>query len=405
MRARLKLGGRALEESRLISDELGASMQIERRTILRAALGSAALAAMATSAERSAASGVAKRGMARPPVRLVGDDAALEPEAMSTRLSKLASEKNVADSYLKGGAVAELESRFADILGKEACIFLPTGTLANNVALRALCGENPRALCQFDSHLYRDESDAVQRVSGINLVPLAAGRAVPTMEELAAAFDTAEKGPYPLKVGAISLESPVRRLNGEMIPPAEIAKIADLARKHGAAIHLDGARLLLAPPQIDIRAYAAPFDTVYVSLYKYLGAPFGAVLAGQKARIDEVREDRHLFGSLIYQGWIPAVLALDRLGSIRADMAKAYAAADALTGVLEQLGIARLRTTKSGSNIYLLQISEDRASAALIKGRASGIQVGTWKDGLLPLGINHTILRRPVSEYVRLFQT
>ncbi len=73
------------------------------------------------------------------------------------------------DDYLEGGAIEELEKTFATLLGKEACAFFPTGTLANNVALRVLCGDDHRVLCQADSHIYRDDSDMSVRLGGINL--------------------------------------------------------------------------------------------------------------------------------------------------------------------------------------------------------------------------------------------
>lgn len=337
-------------------------------------------------------------------VWLVGDDVPRTPAQMSARLAELAGAPGAArDSYLKGGAVEALEAAFATLLGKEACAFFPTGTLANNVAVRVLCGDDHHALCQEDSHLYRDESDAAQRLAGINLVPLGAGRVAPTQDELTAAFDAAEKGPYPLKVGAIALESPVRRLHGEMIPAARIAEIAALAKRHGTPMHLDGARLLLAPPALDVKAYVAPFETVYVSLYKYLGAPFGAVLAGPAATIDKAREYRHLYGGLVYQGWAPAMLALDELPGFRALMARAHGTADELIAILERSGKVKRRPDPDASNIHMLEMPRALAEAAFERGRAAGVRIGQWQEGAVPLYVNRTILRRPAKEYAGLF--
>ena len=339
-------------------------------------------------------------------VWLVGDDESRQPADTTARLAALASAPGAPrDSYLAGGAVEELEQRFAALLGKQACAFFPTGTLANNVALRVLCGEHPHAFCQADSHLYRDESDTAQRLSGINLVPLGLGHAAPAIAELTAAFDAAEKGPYPLTVGAISLESPVRRLDGQMIAPTELAAIAALAKAHGTRMHLDGARLLLAPPSIDVKAYAAPFDTVYVSLYKYLGAPFGAVLAGSGADIARAREWRHLYGGLIYQGWAPAMLALDGLKTFPTVIAPAHARAAELIATLEREKLVRRRLTPAPSNIHFLEIPEARAAAAFERARVAGIRLGHWKEGAIPLYVNATILRRETADYVALFRS
>ena len=382
---------------------------MHRRTFLQ---GSIAAAVAATATPAALAQNAAPQA-APPPfpavdarsVWLVGDWGA-PPDAarMSTRLAALAQDrKDVMDRYQEGGAVAELEQAFATLLGKEDCAFLPSGTLANNVAVRVLCGEHRRALVQHESHLYRDETDAAQRLAGINLIPLAPDRATPTLDDVRAAFDESENGPFPMKIGAVSLESPVRRADGELVPLDAVRGIAKLAREHGARLHLDGARLLLAPPTLDVRAYAAEFDTVYVSLYKYLGAPFGAVLAGTKADIAQARDLRHLYGGALYQGWMPALLALDGLSTFRRDIAQAHARAAQLIDALVASGKVRDLSKPDASNIRRLGMAQDFADAAFERGRAAGVRIGRWKDGNVPLVVNTSILRRPVEEYVALF--
>ena len=337
-------------------------------------------------------------------VFLTGDGIPLTARERARQLLEITEKRDIAmDNYSLGGVVEELEQRMAQLLGKERAVFFATGTLANHVAVRVLCGEHRRALVQQESHLYRDESDAAQRLSGINLVPLAAGRASPSLDEVRAAIDASENGPYPLKIGAVSLESPVRRVDGEMLPLALVRDIASLARAHGARLHLDGARLLLARPDLDIPAYAAPFDTVYVSLYKYLGAPFGAVLAGSKAEIAEARDLRHVFGGGLYQAWMSAVLALDALPAFRQQIGQAHARVRKLIDALVASGRARERSAAEASNIFWLEMPQALAEAAFERGRQAGIRVGRWQDGRIPLHANTTILRRPLEDYLGLF--
>ena len=377
---------------------------MDRRTFLQGSLVAAVAAAMPGEAEAQSAAAPAFPPIDARSVWLVGDDAPPDPVAMTTRLAELArTHPEVRDRYQQKGAVETLERAFATLLGKEDCAFFATGTLANHVAVRVLCGEHRRALVQQESHLYRDESDAAQRLSGINLVPLAAGRASPSLDEVRAAIDASENGPYPLKIGAVSLESPVRRVDGEMLPLALVRDIASLARAHGARLHLDGARLLLARPDLDIPAYAAPFDTVYVSLYKYLGAPFGAVLAGSKAEIAEARDLRHVFGGGLYQAWMSAVLALDALPAFRQQIGQAHARVRKLIDALVASGRARERSAAEASNIFWLEMPQALAEAAFERGRQAGIRVGRWQDGRIPLHANTTILRRPLEDYLGLF--
>jgi threonine aldolase len=308
----------------------------------------------------------------------------------------------VGESYLAGGAVAHLEARFASLLGKEACAFFPTGTMANHVAIRLLCGESRRAVCQYDSHVFRDESDTVQRLSGVNLIGVSPGKA-PTSTDIADALALARAGPYPVETGAIALESPVRRLKGAMIPREAIGAISAVSAGQGIPMHLDAARLLLAPPSLDIPSYVAPFRTVYVSLYKYLGAPFGAILAGPQDLISKARDLRHVFGGTIYQGWAPAVLALHELETFSQDMARAHAVGDALLAALIARG-AGLRGPPNPSNIHLLEMPQDVADRAFERARASGVRLARWSDGAVQISVNRTILRRPLSEYLELFK-
>lgn len=333
-------------------------------------------------------------------VWLRGDDAPPDPAAMARQLAALANAPIAGDSYLAGGAVALIEQRFAALLGKADAALFPTGTMANAIAVRLLCGDARRAICQYDSHVYRDESDAVQRLSGINLYAMAAGR-VPVPDDLIQAIAIAKSGPYPVSTGAITLESPVRRLKGELIRPEAIAAMAAIAAKDGIPIHLDAARLLLAPPSLGIAAYTAPFTTVYVSLYKYLGAPFGAILAGPQALIDRARELRHIFGGTLYQGWIPAALALRNLDGFAGEMALAHRAADSLIAGLVARG-ASVRGPAMPSNIHLVNMPQDQAELAFRRCAAAGVHLAPWADGALPVSVNRTILRRPVNEYLRL---
>ena len=378
---------------------------MDRRMFLQGSLVAAVAAAMpAEASAQSAAAAPAFPPIDARSVWLVGDDAPPDPVAMAARLAELArTHPDVRDRYQEKGAVEALERAFAALLGKEDCAFLATGTLANHLAVRVLCGDNRRALVQQESHLYRDESDASQRLSGINLVPLAAGRATPTLDEVRTAIDASENGPYPLKIGAVSLESPVRRADGEMVPLPLVRDIARLARAHGARLHLDGARLLLARPDVDIAAYAAEFDTVYVSLYKYLGAPVGAVLAGSKADIAEVRELRHVFGGALYQGWMPALLALDALAGFRQQIGEAHVRARKLIDALVASGKTHERSSPDASNIFWLEMPKTLADTAFERGRRAGIRVGRWQEGRIPLHANTTILRRPLDEYIGLF--
>jgi threonine aldolase len=330
-------------------------------------------------------------------VMLAGDalprSLASEPARLQALLDRHA---KAGDSYLAGGAVAELEAKFSALLGKEDTVFMPTGTLANHIALRLLCGENRHALVQQESHVYRDESNTVTTLSGINLVPLAPGRAAPTLDEIGAAIERAEVGPYPIKVGAIALESPVRRAVGEALSPLLVADIAKLARAKKIPLHLDGARLLLMSGMDGFRVkdYCAHFDTVYVSLYKYLGAPFGGVLSGPKPLMAKARELRHIFGGTIYHGWQAALPALDARDGVEERHARVRAAGERLMAALERTPGFKVRRVDNGSNLAFLEIAPERLAGLEERLQKANVRLGKLNEGKAQLGFNESILRR-----------
>src|SRR4051812_21902031 len=122
-------------------------------------------------------------------VQFRSDGLSLSPAEYASVLAEIAQTRGIAeDEYSRGGVVAELEARSAALLGKEAAIFLPTGTLANHLALRLLARNGRRVLVQAESHLYNDEGDCAQQLSGLTLVPLASGHAGFTFAEAEAAI-------------------------------------------------------------------------------------------------------------------------------------------------------------------------------------------------------------------------
>jgi threonine aldolase len=382
-------------------------MKLNRRHFLTAAPAAAGLGLLHPSSLFAQTSvPTASPAITERTVALVGDAVPITPLGRTQQLARLLEKTpNVTDVYLANGAVHELEATIAAMLGKEDAAFLPTGTLANNLAIRLLSGENHHVLVQEQSHLYLDESDSAEVLSGLNLVPLAPGKAAPTYDEVLTAIDTAEKGRFAVKVGAISLESPVRRQDGASIPFAELERIATLARERNIAMHWDGARsfLLSGTPDFDLRRTAALFDTVYVSLYKYLGAPYGAVLCGKKDLVARARDLRHVYGGMIYQGWQAAVPALDALPGFTDRFLQARAHFETLVTGLQSAGGFTVTRVPNGSNITHVQVSPDRLQGLQARLDAADIRARIAPGGAMPLSINESILRRSPQELLHAF--
>ncbi|HJQ73716.1 MAG TPA: beta-eliminating lyase-related protein [Gaiellaceae bacterium] len=210
------------------------------------------------------------------------------------------------DVYGGGESVERLESRVAGMLGKEAAVLFPSGTMAQQVALRILCDRGRCSTIGFhpQCHLDVHEERGYEHLHGLHARPIG------NRDRLIARADLDEVG-EPL--GALLLELPQRDIGGQLPAWRELRAQATWARRHGVALHLDGARLWQCGPfyRRPLREIAALFDTVYVSLYKDLGGLGGCILAGAEDVIAEARVWRVRHGGRL-STYEPMALSAER---------------------------------------------------------------------------------------------
>ncbi len=243
------------------------------------------------------------------------------------------------DVYGHGGVVEKLEVEIARLLGKEAALFIPTGTMAQQATLRVHCDRrscHTVAMHRF-CHLRQHEEGALTRLHGLS--DALAGVPWEPMAPLDAVSLASIKEP----VGALLVELPQRDLGGHLPTWNELVAIVEWARERGAAVHLDGARLWEAAPYYatgakkDLAAISALFDTVYVSFYKGLGAIAGCCVAGTREVIDELEVWRVRHGARPYMMWPYAASALSVVRERPRDMFAYYRRAQAIAREIRAL--------------------------------------------------------------------
>jgi threonine aldolase len=340
-----------------------------------------------------------------------GDGEPQTPRAIIERLTALHEGGELhPDIYSLGGNVESFEHHMADELGKEAAIWMPTGTLANHLALRRHSRTKARVVLQEQSHIYQDAGDALTRLSGLSTIPLAAGKPYFTAEELQKAIVLSVTGRVLNSIGAVSIESPVRRQAGQVVPWGELDSVTKLCREAGIPVHLDGARLYMmsAATGIAIKKYTELFDSVYVSTWKYFGSPFGAILAGPREFIEGMYHDRRMFGGGLPSAYIATALAMNGQDGFIERFDESLAKAKTLFALINELPGVKIGQFEHGSNVFELQldppIDTDRFIDSLLD---SGISI-PWPSVEWPIPLMHvnsSILRQSDNEILEAFTT
>lgn len=340
-------------------------------------------------------------------VRLSGDGLGLTPAQYARLLTRLLDEKTMTpDSYSLGGVVEQLEEQCARVLGKERAIFMPTGTLANHMAVRALAGGPSRVIVQEDSHFYQDEGDCAQTLSNLTLIPLAAGRATFTADDVQRVLDQTKGARVVSRVSVIAIETPVRRKQGERFDPVEVKKIIALARQEGIRLHLDGARLFLQAAYTGESAAesARPFDTVYVSLYKYFNAASGAILAGPKDVIDGMYHGRRMFGGGLSTVWPFALVALHYLAGFDERYGRAVRISEDCIRGLQQHEAFAIDRIPSGTNLFRVRVKGVDPVTFQKRLAANGVMLSAPQRDTFLVGVNETLNRTTAPDLIGAFR-
>ncbi len=286
------------------------------------------------------------------------------------------------DVYGEDPTVNRLEAMAAERLGKEAGIFVPTGVMANQLAIRLHTRLGDEVIIDASAHIIRYEGGSASSLSGVQLccVPGDRGRLSPEGVESAIRISDLHTPSSTL----LCLEQTHNVGGGSVYPLDLVKRVTDVGRKHGLALHLDGARIFNAVVATGVSAeeFASPFDTVSFCLSKGLGAPIGSMIVSDRQRIHQLRRLRKVFGGGMRQVGILAAAGMYALNHHVDRLSDDHANARRLAQLLKAIPGVALDTDSVQTNIVLFQVPQSpKSSDELIKAcREAGVLLNSVGD-------------------------
>ena len=262
--------------------------------------------------------------------------------------------------------VQALESKIAQMLGKEAGLFVPSGTMANQLAIRCHCEAGDEIIAHGESHIIHYETGAPAAISGCMIRPLDGPRGL--FDAAAVSAAVRNRDIHSPKSRLVVAENTHNRGGGSVWPLAQFREVCDVARKHELAIHIDGARLFnaCAAAGYSPREFSHTADTVSVCFSKGLGAPVGSALVGPRAFIERARRFRKMFGGGMRQSGLLAAAAIYALDHHVERLAQDHARAKALAQEIASIADITVDPPPEQveSNMVFFSLAERHGSAS-----------------------------------------
>jgi threonine aldolase len=280
------------------------------------------------------------------------------------------------DVFGEDPTIRRLEEQGAAFLGTEAALFVPSGTMANQVCVHVHCRAGDELVCEERSHVFVYEAGSAARLSGTQVRSVRAERGFPSVEQLEGAVRARDNDHYPTS-RLLVLENTHNMAGGAVLPPAEMRRLVDAAHGLGLSVHVDGARVVNAAVAsgCSVRELVAGADSVSMCLSKGLGAPVGSLIGGSAMFVRQARRVRKAFGGGMRQAGILAaagLIALEEGPSLIAeDHRRARMLADGL-GAMPGLRVATPET-----NIVMVDVLRGDATRLLAHLARKGVRALT----------------------------
>jgi threonine aldolase len=299
------------------------------------------------------------------------------------------------DVYGEDPTVNRLEQRAAEVFGREASIFVPTGTMGNQIAIRLQTQHGQEVICESKSHILDWEMAMVSAFSGCVPRTVEGDRGVLSWESIRRAI--APKIYYRAPTGLIALENTHNMAGGTVTPVEVFEEIWEGAREAKLPVHLDGARVFNAAIALetDVATLTRGFNTVMFCLSKGLGAPVGSMLVGSREVIERARVFRKSLGGGMRQAGVLAAAGLIALEEMPKRLGEDHANARLLADAIARCDAADIDPTEVQTNIVIFTLRDEGDAGALVRGlRENGVLVSAIGPHAVRLVTHYDVSRK-----------
>lgn len=319
-------------------------------------------------------------------------------------LRKAMAKAEVGDSQRgEDPTVNRLQDAVCDLLGKDAALFLPSATMANQIAYKVHTRPGDEIIMDRASHPIHFEGGAPAFLSGVMIYTVNGEGGVFTEEDVLAAIRPDD--PHAPRTRLVSVENTHNLGGGKVWPLGKLMAVSDIAHRFGLGVHMDGSRLMNAvvASGISAREYAYPVDSVTLCFSKGLGAPVGAALAGEGDFIKEARRCQQVFGGAMRQAGIIAAGALYAIEHNVDRLAEDHANAGLLAERLAEEEGIELDTDEVETNIVFFRVEKAGMTPAEFVDRLKerGVRMGAYRDGRVRAVTHLNVSRENILEVVR----
>lgn len=325
----------------------------------------------------------------------------------SEEMRKAMYEAEVGDDVYKEDPTAnELEKYSAELLGKEAALFVPSGVMGNQICLNVLTQPNDEVICEKDAHIFQYESGSPAALSGLQLSLVEGDKKGIFTSSQIEPLIRPTSAYYMARTKVIEIENTHNRAGGTINPIDNIIEISQLARKNNLLLHLDGARIWNASVEtgISVSEYAKHFDTVSCCLSKGLGAPIGSIIASNKELIEKAFRVRKAWGGGMRQIGILAAAGLfalkNNINRLKEDHEKAKLLAEGIS----KIDNIKIDKELVETNIVMFSPISISVEDFLLKCKEKGLLLGTGKVGVIRAVTHMDVSFEQINESIKIIE-